>query len=43
MDEEVFEFTKDNDLSIDEAKELQEVIEDTGLGIDDAFEVWQEM
>ena len=43
MDEEVFEIAKDNDLSLDEAEQLQEVIDDTGLDADDALEVWQDL
>ena len=43
MDEDTFETAKDNDLSLDEAEELQEVIDDTGLDGDDALEVWQSL
>lgn len=39
MDEEIFEFAKDNDLSLDEAEKLQEVVEETGLDPDDANEL----
>lgn len=35
MDEEIFEIAKDNDLSFDEAEELQEVIDETGLDADE--------
>ncbi len=42
MDEETFEIAKDNDLSLDEAEELQSVIEETGLDADEALEVMQE-
>jgi len=43
MDEEIFEIAKDNDLSIDEAEEVQNLADETGLDADDAFELWQEM
>lgn len=38
MDEEVFEFAKENDLSLDEAEELQELTDDTGLDPEEAAE-----
>ena len=43
MDEEIFEIAKDNDLSLDEAEELQEFVDDTGLDVDEALEVWQDL
>ena len=43
MEEEIFELAKDNDLSLDEAEELQDFVEETGLDPDDALEVWQEL
>ncbi len=43
MDEETFELAKENDLSLDEAEELQEFIDDTGLEGDEALEVWQDL
>jgi hypothetical protein len=43
MDEETFEVAKENDLSLDEAEQLQEVIDDTGLDADEALEVLQEL
>lgn len=43
MDEETFEIAKEQDLSLDEAEQLQEVIDDTGLDVDDALEVWQDL
>lgn len=43
MDSETFEIAKDNDLSLDEAEQLQEVIDDTGLDADDALEVFQDL
>ena len=39
MDEETFEQAKENDLSLDEAEELQEFKDETGLEGDDALEV----
>lgn len=39
MDEETFEFAKENDLSMDEAEHLQEVIDETGLDPEDANEI----
>lgn len=39
MDEEIFELAKDNDLSLDEAEELQDIIDETGLDPDDALEI----
>ena len=43
MDEETFEIAKDNDLSLDEAEELQDFTDDTGLDVDEALEVWQDL
>jgi hypothetical protein len=43
MVEEVFEIAKDNDLSFEEAEELQEVIDETGLDANDALEVSQDL
>ena len=43
LDEEVFEKAKDEDLSKDEAEELQDFVDETGLDVDDAFEVWKAM
>ncbi len=43
MDEETFELAKENDLSLGEAEELQEFIDDTGLEGDEALEVWQDL
>ena len=39
MDEEVFEKAKEEDLSQDEAEELQELVDETGLDVDDAMEL----
>jgi len=43
MDEEVFEIAKEQDLSLDEAEQLQEVIDETGLDADEALEIWQDL
>lgn len=43
MDEEVFEKAKEEDLGKDEAEELQEIVDETGLDVDDAFEIWEAM
>lgn len=43
MDEETFEQAKENDLSLDEAEELQDFKDETGLDGDEALEVWQEL
>jgi len=43
MDSETFEIAKDNDLSLDEVEQLQEVIDDTGLDVDDALEIAQDL
>ncbi len=43
MDEEVFEKAKEEDLGKDEAGELQEIVDETGLDVDDAFEIWEAM
>lgn len=36
MDEEIFEFAKENDLSLEEAEQLQELTDETGLDAEDA-------
>jgi hypothetical protein len=43
MDDEVFEKAKEEDMSKDEAEELQDIVDETGLGADDAYEVWEAM
>jgi len=43
MDEEVFELAKQNDLSLEEAEQLQEVIDETGLDAEDALEISQDL
>jgi len=41
MDEDLFELAKDNDLTLAEAQEVQDVADDLGVDIDDAYEIWQ--
>lgn len=41
MDEDLFELAKDNDLSLEDAKEVQDLADETGLDLDDALELWQ--
>jgi hypothetical protein len=43
MDPETFEVAKENDLSLDEAEQLQEVIDETGLDADEALEISQNL
>jgi hypothetical protein len=43
MDSETFEQAKENDLSLDEAEELQDFKDETGLEDDEALELWQEL
>ncbi len=43
MDPEVFEKAKEEDLDKDEAEKLQEVVDETGLDVDDAFEILDAM
>jgi hypothetical protein len=43
MDEETFEIAKENDLSLEEAEELQNFKDETGLDGDEALEVWQDL
>jgi len=43
MDDEVFEKAKEEDMSKDEAEELQDLMQETGLDIDEAYELWQEL
>ena len=42
MDEKLFEFVKDNDLSFEKAQEVQDFADDEGLDPDEALEIWQE-
>ena len=41
MDDEVFEKAKEEDLSLDEAEELQTLVDETGLDVDEAEEIRQ--
>ena len=41
MDEELFELAKDNDLSIEDAKEVQDLADEMGVDLDEALELWQ--
>ena len=43
MDEDTFEQAKENDLSLEEAKELQDFKDETGLEGDEALEVLQDL
>lgn len=43
MDEEIFELAKENDLSLEEAEELQEFKDDNDLDADEALEIWQDL
>ena len=41
MDDEVFEKAKEEDMSQDEAKELQELVDETDLDVNEAYELWE--
>ncbi len=43
MEQETFEVAKENDLSFDEAEQLQEVVDDTGLDAEEALEIAQDL
>jgi hypothetical protein len=43
MDEETFEIAKENDLSLDEAEELQEFADQSDLDPEEAYEIWKEI
>lgn len=43
MDEETFEIAKDNDLSLEEAEELQVFAEEWDLDPAEALELWQDI
>ena len=43
MDEEIFELAKENDLTLDDAEELQEFKDDNDLDADEALEIWQDL
>ena len=42
MDEELFELAKENDLTLDEAQEIQDLADELGLDLEEALEIWQE-
>ncbi|MFZ1074982.1 MAG: hypothetical protein WAN50_01270 [Minisyncoccia bacterium] len=42
MDEELFELAKENDLTLDEAQEVQDVADEIGVDLEEALEIWQE-
>jgi hypothetical protein len=42
MDEELFELAKDNDLTLDEAQEVQDLADELGVDLEEALEIWQE-
>ena len=39
--ESVFEKAKDEDLDMEQAESLQEFVEETGMDVDEAYEVWE--
>jgi hypothetical protein len=41
MNEEVFEKAKEQDLDMEQAESLQEFVEETGMDVDEAYEVWE--
>jgi hypothetical protein len=43
MDEEVFEIAKENDPGFEEAEQLQEVMDETGLDVEEALEISQDL
>jgi hypothetical protein len=43
MDDDTFEKAKEEDMSMDEAEELQELKDENGLDTDEAYEIWQEL
>ncbi len=42
MSEDIYIIAKENDLSFDEAMEIQEMVDEKGMEADEAFEVWQD-
>ena len=42
MSEDVYIIAKENDLSFDEAMEIQELVDEKGMEADEAFEMWQD-
>ncbi len=43
MDDEVFEKAKEEDMTQEEAEELQDLVDETGLDADEAHELWEAM
>jgi len=43
MEDEVFEKAKEEDMSKEEAGELQDLVDETGLDVDEAYEIWEAM
>lgn len=43
MDEETFEVAKENDLDLDEAEKLQEVVDETGLDAEEVVEILDDL
>jgi len=43
MDDEVFEKAKEEDLSQDEAEDLEQFMDETGLDVDEAYEIWRDL
>ncbi len=43
MDEELYDFARENDLDYGEAEEVQELAEEEGIDLDDAYDIWQEL
>ena len=41
MDEELFELAKENDLTLDEAQEVQGLADETGVDLEEALEIWE--
>ena len=41
MDAELFELAKENDLSLDEAQEVQDIADETGVDLEEALEIWE--
>jgi len=41
MDEELFEFAKENDLTFDDAEDLKEFADENELELEEAIEIWQ--
>jgi hypothetical protein len=42
MDEELFELAKENDLTLDEAQEVQDLSDELGVDLEEALEIWQD-